>query len=176
MNKYRTGFQRFVASTIDGFILIPLALLDFWIVTPGRPAPLLVAWLLVSYPAGWVYSVLMHGLYGQTIGKMITGVKVLDVSEVRRISMRQSVMRDSIYILINTAALATSVYLVVTGASVDSDSFIMTGAMVGIAALAWSAAEILTLLTNKKRRALHDLIAGTVVLKIEVVPVEIDEV
>jgi uncharacterized RDD family membrane protein YckC len=37
--------------------------------------------------------------------------------------------------------------------------------MLGITDTLWSWAEIITMLTNKKRRAVHDFIAGTVVVR-----------
>ena len=37
---------------------------------------------------------------------------------------------------------------------------------IGWGGLVWSLLEIATMLTNSKRRALHDLIAGTVVVRV----------
>lgn len=169
MEKYETGGRRFLAGIVDGLIFMPLAWLDAWILVPGNPAGLLIVWLLVSYPAGWLYSVLLHGFYGQTVGKRVCGVKVVDNETEKPISMRQAFIRDSVFIVINTAALGVSIYLVLTGSSIESNSFTTAQAVVGVAALGWSVAEILTWLMNAKRRALHDFMAGTVVVKTEAV-------
>jgi uncharacterized RDD family membrane protein YckC len=172
MEKYQTAMRRFWAGFVDGLIFMPLGWLDSWVLGAQRPTSLLIAWLLFSYPSYWLYSVLMHGCYGQTLGKKALGVIVLDVSEVP-ISIRQAFLRDSIYIAINTMALIISIYFVLSGRPIYTESFSMADAILGIAALLWFIAEILTCLTNQRRRAIHDFIARTIVVKTEYVPIEI---
>ncbi len=53
-----------------------------------------------------------------------------------------------------------------------SEAFSYADMVLGIAALLWFAGEIVTCLLNKKRRALHDFIAGTVVVNVEHIPLE----
>jgi uncharacterized RDD family membrane protein YckC len=84
--------------------------------------------------------------------------------------MRQAFMRDIVIIIMNTALMGISIYLILSGASIDSNSFTTTQTVLVIAAFGWSVAEIITWLTNKKRRALHDFIAGTVVIKTGATP------
>ena len=167
MEKYQTGGRRFFAGIVDALIFIPFAWFDFLILAPDKPALLMLIWLVISYPASWLYSVLLHGFYGQTIGKRVCGVKVVDNATEAPISMRQAFMRDIVVVVLNTALLAISFYLILSGRSTEASSFTTTQAVIVIAAFGWSAAEIITWLTNKKRRALHDFIAGTVVIKIE---------
>jgi len=162
LNSYSTGARRVAAGLVDGVILLPITLIDSWALASSPPLPAI--WLLISYPAGWVYSVLMHGYYGQTIGKMVCGLKVLDISE-HPITMRQAFLRDSPIIVINTLSLVTSIYIVLMGKGSRSRTLANIEWFVGAAAFMWFAAELLTLLTNKKRRAIHDFIAGTVVVK-----------
>jgi uncharacterized RDD family membrane protein YckC len=131
--------------------------------------------MLVSYPAYWLYGVLMHGFYGQTLGKMLLKVKVLDATSEAPISMRQAFLRDSIYIAINTAALIITIYFVLRGDQIDAESVVTANAVLLTAALVWFLAEILTCLTNPKRRAVHDFIAGTVVVKTASLPAEAGE-
>jgi uncharacterized RDD family membrane protein YckC len=175
MEKYHTAARRFCAGFVDGLVFMPLGWLDRWVLGASRPATVLIAWMLFSYSAYWLYSVLMHGFYGQTLGKKALGVKVLDVSETP-ISMRQAFLRESIYIAINTMALIISIYLVLSGSRGDSESLSIAVMILGLGALIWFVTEILTCLMNQKRRAVHDFIAGTVVVKTEFIPVEINEV
>jgi uncharacterized RDD family membrane protein YckC len=175
MEKYYTATRRFWAGVVDGFVLLPLQWLDSWVLGANRPAAILIAWMMFSFPAYWLYSVLMHGFYGQTLGKKALGIKVLDVSE-SPISMRQAFLRDSIYIVINTIALMISISLVLSGRPRDSKTISMADMILGMGALLWFVAEILTCLMNQKRRAVHDFIAGTVVVKTEYIPVEMNEV
>jgi len=164
--KYQTFVLRFAAGFIDGLILMPIDLVDYWAFAPERPIGLVIVWALISFPSLWLYSVLMHGFYGQTIGKRLAGVKVLDVSE-RPISMRQAFLRDSVYIGLNTIGLFRFLYFRLVGELPDTQMMNIVGYLVGYAALGWFLLEILTTLTNKKRRALHDFIAGTVVVRTE---------
>lgn len=166
MGKYHTALARFWAGVIDGLVLMPLGWLDRWILGANRPVVILIAWMLFSHPAYWLYSVLMHGFYGQTLGKKAFGVKVLDVSE-SPITMRQAFLRESIYIAINTIALILSIYFLLSGSRGDSESVSIAAMTLGLGALLWFVAEILTCLLNQKRRAIHDFIAGTVVVNIK---------
>lgn len=165
LDKYRTGGRRFAAGLVDGIVLLPIALINYWVLNPSRPIIVIATWLLISYPAGWVYSVMMHSYYGQTIGKMACDIKVLDISE-RPITVRQACLRDSMVIIINTVSLALSLYVVLTGSGINSPDFKRMQGLIGFAATIWFTTEILTMLTNEKRRALHDFIAGTVVVRI----------
>jgi uncharacterized RDD family membrane protein YckC len=61
---------------------------------------------------------------------------------------------------------------VLRGDQIDADSVVTANAVLLTAALVWFVAEILTCLTNPKRRAVHDFIAGTVVVKTEPLPAE----
>jgi len=165
LNKYSTGGRRFIAGFVDGMVLLPISLIDSWALDPGRPPTLIAAWLFFSYSAGWAYSVFMHGLYGQTIGKMVCRVKVLDISE-QPITMRQAFIRESVIIVISAVSLILSLYEVLSGGEVNLRSLAITQVAIGLAASAWFVAEMLTLLTNEKRRAIHDFIAGTVVVRV----------
>ena len=171
IGKYQTARRRFWAGFIDGLVFSPLAFVDSWVLAESRPGWLIITWMLFVYPVNWLYGVLMHGFFGQTLGKMALGVKVLDVSE-SPMSMRQAFLRDSFYIAINTLLLAYSIYLVLIGVRIDPESFGTPDVVLGIAALLWFVGEIVSCLLNKKRRALHDFIAGTVVVNVEHIPLE----
>jgi uncharacterized RDD family membrane protein YckC len=166
--KYQTFGLRFLAGFIDGLVLMPLDFIDDWALSPERPMVLVIVWALIRFPTPWLYSVLMHGFYGQTIGKKLAGLKVLDVSE-RPISMRQAFLRDSVYIGLNIIGLCQFLYFKLVGEIPDTQMMNVVGYLVGYAAIGWFLLEILTTLTNKKRRALHDFIAGTVVVRTEYV-------
>src|SRR5687767_6350524 len=165
MNRYNTVGKRFWAGVVDGLIFLPIGFLELWIFSIGTSKMLLIMWLLVSYPAGWLYTVIMHGIYGQTVGKMVTGVKVLDVSEDRQITMRQSFLRESVVIIFNTVLLAYAIYFTLNDVPRDGNELANIDTVVIIGANVWFFAEIISCLSNYKRRAIHDYIAGTVVVR-----------
>jgi len=166
MTKYHTFWPRFWAGFVDGLVFMPIGLLDGYLAAPERGAFVLIAWAVISYTAYWLYSVLLHARYGQTLGKMATRVKVLDVQEERIPTLRQAFIRDLGYIALNTLSLAYLIYLVVAGQYVRGAEMTTTpGQILVWASLGWFLLEIISMATNDKRRAFHDFIAGTVVIR-----------
>jgi uncharacterized RDD family membrane protein YckC len=163
--KYQTVGQRIGAAFIDGFVLAPIIVLDAIIFSESSPKWLIVVWMSISYSAYWVYSVLLHGFYGQTVGKRVAKIRVVDNDTEDPITMRQALLRDSVIIVLNTIALGLDIYLVAAGANRDQMIFQAASLVIGYAAVSWALVEIITCLTNPKRRAVHDFIAGTVVVQ-----------
>ena len=115
----------------------------------------------------------MHGKYGQTIGKMITHVEIFDAKTHNPIAFRHAVIRDGFPILVLIATLGYAAYCLTIGKT-TIDHYVIGKfppevatdvTILGMILLVWYWAEIVTMLTNEKRRALHDFIAGTVVLR-----------
>jgi uncharacterized RDD family membrane protein YckC len=166
MEKYRTFWPRFCAGFIDGLVFLPLSYANTFLAAPERGSAIIIIWSGIIYSSYWLYSVLLHSRYGQTLGKMVMKIKVLDVSEERIPNFRQAFLRDIGYTVLNIFSLAYLVYLVlageyVVGAEINS----LPGQILGWASLGWFLLEIITMATNEKRRALHDYIAGTVVIR-----------
>jgi uncharacterized RDD family membrane protein YckC len=161
--KYRTFWPRFLAAFIDGLILLPIDLLYKYVYS-SQSTRIAVEWAILSHSAPWIYSVFMHGYYdGQTIGKMAAGIKVVDISE-SPITLRQAFMRDCVTVGMTTTVLLVLLLEKFFGNAV-SPTVIALSMLLGITDSLWSWAEIITMLTNKKRRAIHDFIAGTVVVR-----------
>ena len=166
MEKYHTFWRRFWAGFVDGLIFMPVALLDMFFAAPERSPAVIIIWGMISYSMYWLYSVVLHARYGQTLGKMATGVKVLDVSEEQIPTLRHAFIRDSGYIVLNTFSLAYLIYLVAAGQYVrGAEVSNIPGQILGWAAFGWFLLEIISMATNPKRRAFHDFIAGTVVVR-----------
>jgi uncharacterized RDD family membrane protein YckC len=107
----------------------------------------------------------MHGTRGQTLGKMACNVIVLDVSE-QRLNMRQAVLRDILGVILLPIGLAIDIPRIVKGIDVSIAGDLTTiDWIINYAAFGWFLIEIVTMLTNSKRRALHDFIAGSVVIR-----------
>jgi uncharacterized RDD family membrane protein YckC len=117
--------------------------------------------------AAYGYYIALHAKFGQTVGKMATGVKVVDKSEQSAISWRQAVMRYIVQMLLSVPLVA---WIFKFGFPVKGGTYYGIAAIVayawGIAISAWFVAEVVTMLCNRKRRAVHDFIAGTVVVRV----------
>jgi uncharacterized RDD family membrane protein YckC len=171
--RYSTFGPRFWAGVIDGLVFLPVNLLDNYMSSPARAPFVLIAWALFSYPAYWVYEVALHAYRGQTVGKKAQGIKVMDVSEQRLPSLKQALLRDIGAVVFSTCALVYFVYLVAVHKYDQPFSVSSNWPMLalGFANLGWFLLEIITMFTNSKRRAFHDLIAGTVVVRVDSVSV-----
>ena len=164
--RYRTFWPRVAAAIIDGFVLLPIVLAtnsDFYSIE-NAALNILLDGINLSVPIA--YSVILHARYGQTIGKLAAGVRVMDLAETRLPSVRQAILRDIGEILANLAAFLFA-SLVAMGIYSSSDAaFSRFWDVFMWANLAWTLLELVTMLTNRKRRALHDYIGGTVVVRV----------
>ena len=166
MARYHTSWLRFWAAVVDGIVFLPLSYLNQELLSPDRAPWIVVTWGAATYSAYWLYSVLLHARFGQTVGKKLLRVKVLDVHEQRTPTFQQALLRDVGVVVLNTASAVYLAYLVFAGRYVSgAESTNLPGELLIWASLAWLLLELVTMLTNEKRRAFHDYIAGTVVVR-----------
>lgn len=168
-NKYKTFWRRFWAACLDNlillvsFLIIAMVLDALGLLSP-RSRPFIED---VSYAAMLVYYIAMHGRYGQTLGKMLTEVKVVHKSEARGITVWQATLRDIVPVIGFLISIAGSVvYAVVPETDELTGTLIVIAGAYVYASGFWYIAEIVSMLFNRKRRAVHDFIAGTVVVRI----------
>lgn len=168
MDKYQTIGSRFGALIIDSLIIIPIGLLINFVVgiiSAGNTRLVFSAQILGSM-LGAFYYIYLHGRYGETIGKKVFHVLVVDKSETEaEITYLQSMIRSSpqlvqIFGLILLQASFNS------GGGVANEFYLNYGYQtISILLIVWTIADIIVALSNDKHRALHDYIAGTVVIK-----------
>lgn len=165
MNKYNTFWKRFVAAIIDSFVLWPLSLLNEYQEAYAGELLFSIGILIFSIAYN-AYFVLMHAKYGQTIGKKILGIKVVDIDEVTILNFKRSAIRESPWIIANFIFF---LYLLVALVLFKKAHFEKAKTdyenIAAIISITWILIEFLTMLTNYKRRALHDYLAGSVVIK-----------
>ena len=98
---------------------------------------------------------------------MVMGLKVVDHKTEAAIGLTQAFKRDSVPVAL---ILLLSLYLSIVVGSLDSfeiianPSAIASLIFVGILSIIWALLEVISMLFNEKSRAIHDLIAGTVVV------------
>jgi uncharacterized RDD family membrane protein YckC len=102
--KYRTFWPRFWAGCVDSLVFMPLWGVD-WLVQQTTKAPVVLALWFALYTLSFdIYSVALHAKYGQTIGKMQMGVRVLSLSGTK-LSLRQALLRDVVPIVLSSASI-----------------------------------------------------------------------
>lgn len=163
--RYETFWPRFLAPNIDSLILWPVvggfnALLVLYEI------PLLFSIMmnLSIYFVHYFYTIYLHGKYSQTYGKMACKIKVVKVDTEENITFRTAIIRDCIPLVISLFLLVTN-FDFYMNMSKNTDVEFSDVQWIIIVPFAWFFAEIVTMLTNSKRRALHDFIAGTVVIR-----------
>ena len=162
-NKYQTFWARLAAGIIDSLIFFPFVFAQvFWDMTNVRTIIIIESLYLICYT---IYTVGGHGIYGYTIGKKIFKVKLLDLSENSTIGISRAFLRESIWIVL------TLLYIITIAIKTNFSGYIteqqrMEMYFLDWITLGWLVLEIFTMLTNNKRRALHDYIAKSVVIKV----------
>lgn len=165
--RYQTFWLRFFAAWIDGFVLIPIGFL-FDYLGNSEIGFIIVAAGLLNNLSPYIYSVLLHGNSGQTLGKMAMGVKVVDADTEEEIDLRQALIRDSVPIGL-MIALYAYIFIIIGGQDLDitevNIASLLPMLFLGMLSIIWTLVEIFSMLFNEKSRAVHDLIAGTVVVR-----------
>jgi len=139
---------------------------DAWFQETIKTPAILAAWFVVYTLALDFYNVAMHARYGQTLGKMVTGVRVLDASG-GKLSLRQALIRDSVPMMLSLLAVGDAWPRVFAGLDpYGNGEFTLLFQLQMYGSIAWFAAELLTMLTNTQRRAVHDFLARSVVVRV----------
>ena len=167
MSKYNTFIQRFVAGIIDVFLLTSLSS-AFMIVFDVTD---LNGWVLAEVFTQLIfifYLVFSVGKFGQTIGKYIMSIKVYSLDEQSVIGYKRAFYREFVPILINVVILV----LFITNSQYEHIERIdVIGGWIGYG---WFILELVTMLTNRKRRAIHDFMASSVVVNLRELQREMD--
>jgi uncharacterized RDD family membrane protein YckC len=161
--RYDTFTARIGALIIDGLIVIlPTVVLQIVI---DQAAIFWMSYLfsLITTIAVWCYYILAHGLYGRTIGKKQQVLRVVDSETEQPITMLQAVKRELLNIIAGILSLGAAAVVDFTPLAETTISAISVMTMIMYSGIL--VAEIAVCLNSPKRRALHDLIGGTVVVR-----------
>ena len=129
----------------------------------------------ILFLTGVIYPICFHAKWGQTIGKMIIKIKVTK-TDFSQINIYQAIMRssvDTIFALMYSSIQVRAIY------SVSKQQFLQLGILARSTLLsgatphtlsdlsyAWTIGGIITILMNRKKRALRDFIGETMLIKI----------
>ncbi|MBI1925718.1 RDD family protein [Candidatus Poribacteria bacterium] len=164
--KYQTFGQRFLAGIVDALVFLPLTPLYFYIYSPSRDYRLVIAYMILTFPLGWVYTIWMHGKYGQTLGKMALKVKVMDAVE-QPITYRHALIREAIPLALSLITLTISIFDIIEIKKYDAMQQSQHFMWLNWVSVGWLLLEVTTMFTNGRRRAFHDYLAGTVVVNLK---------
>lgn len=176
--EYASFVDRAGAMIIDMIILIPIGFISFFFMDNNKNFELYTIFpFLLFHIWYWIYLVKR---YGGTPGKLIMKIKItkLDYSNV---GYKEAILRDCVLLLCETLStvgkififlnLSNEVYLAMSETErfiYQSENMPSWASWLDLFYTIWIFSELIIMLTNKKRRALHDFMAGTVVIKTNV--------
>jgi len=176
MKPFATFSQRFAAMWIDLLVFVPLILAYHSLESVSQRAALVFS--ILHAGLGQAYSIYGHGRFGKTVGKWAMGIQVVRVTG-EPLRWREAWLRSAVELCL---AVVTTFGWIATFIAISDSEYIGLGwsARAALRAahepgwFAWAAnvgsiwflSEFVTMLFNKQRRALHDFIAGTVVLSV----------
>ncbi len=155
-SKYQTFWRRFGALLIDILIIAVAPALFIAFLPQKFHHNIILQFVLVSIASG--YFIYSHSTSGRTVGKKAVGLKVIHEKTEKNLTIAQAFYRELPNIIMNLSYLINY-----KGQEADS----LLTAYEGQIALYWLIGEIACVFNNPKRRALHDYIAGSVVIKEE---------
>lgn len=172
---YTDFWERLGALLIDGVIFIPYGLLYYWVNERYRFSSLylLAPGILLTL----FYQVYLVGRYGGTPGKLMLKLRIQKLTG-EPVGYGGAFVRYLPHLLNSLIITAGFTY----GAlSITDDEYLSMGLLLRAQRLAeaaplwyhmwswifrvWSLGDIVAFFCNDKRRALHDFIAGTVVIR-----------
>lgn len=176
--KVYAGFpSRFGAALIDFFVLMPVSFLFIWL--EGFDRTLAIASILLSSMLFGLYNVFFNAYFGGTFGKLVVNVRVTK-PDGSKIGWGEAWKRSSVEISFAVLFVIVEVWGLlqvdpVKYASLDwlgrsgvrMEHYPVWYGAVFILQQIWVWGELIVLLLNKRKRALHDFIGGTVVIQKE---------
>jgi uncharacterized RDD family membrane protein YckC len=158
---------------LDGLITTPLVLL----IMLNTSRLLMVATVMFSFIFEVFYEVYLVRRFGGTPGKLIVGLRILK-TDGSPVGYREAALRVApdmtfsflgiIGLLIALSKMTNAEYSGFLNAAFYSQLVALSPAWsrgVSIIERVWNWGELIVLQTNRKKRALHDFIAGTVVVQ-----------
>ncbi len=171
--KYAGFWRRMAASFLD----LPFFIPNFLIISYLEGISPLLAGLSFILAQVYVYAYTL-GLtyrYGGTIGKLAIGIRIRP-ADGGELTWSNVWRRSAVDMLLAIVIIASEIFGMTridfptyAAAGILARSDIMNAAIpwlptIGLLYMMWMASEFVVLMTNRRRRALHDFIAGTVVV------------
>jgi len=163
-------FDRITASFIDSLVFLPIIFLDYSIEDLTQSQLLIFLYFVVSWQLGWLYTTLLHGYRGQTLGKIRRHIQVVQFADGSHISYRRAALRDLPYIVLILVSTSVWIYANIAwfgGWYSEEHNAIASKVYWAVlySSLGWILVECVSMFFHPQRRAIHDLIAGTIVIR-----------
>lgn len=168
------GFdKRALALLVDTGLV--MAFMPLMPVVLRQPLPWAVVWLVLLRLLWLGYPIVCAAQWGRTLGKKVLGLRILRL-DLCRIGYRQALLRYSVETVLMVFGIVSLAVAAAnwTGPDWRSLSYFdhnllleqrePLAGLVSTAGMVWFGLDTLVFFCNRKRRAIHDFLAGTVVV------------
>ena len=184
--RVHAGFwKRFCAGWVDAFVILPLAFSFIWL--EGFDRTLAIVITIPSTVLFGMYNVYFNARFGGTLGKLALGIRVARPNG-ESIGWIEAWKRSAVDLGFAVVMLIIEVWALsqINAAEYAAAAFVERMGLlkehyppwrrvITVGHQVWIWGELIVLLSNARRRALHDFIAGTVVIHKEFVGVELED-
>jgi len=173
--NYAGFWRRFGAYWVDFAIFLPLIGISYFCSEQSRLFQLY--WFVPGLLIGLWFHVYLVVTYGGTPGKLVLKTRIA-MKDGTAVTVKAAILRYAVLFILT---LLSSVAMIIATLKMTDAEYFSSGYMVRSATLValapswnrlvmillqvWIWGEFITMMFNKKRRAVHDFIAGTVVIK-----------
>jgi len=166
-HQYDTFWPRFWALLVDGLLFFPLIFLEDFIYEGNNSKNLVFGvYFLFGAVSYSLYRIVMHGKYGQTLGKMLLKVKARSIHG-GSMNYRQALLREIVPLGFSVVIALLSASAIYSGAAPhNAYELIPIAQWFDWGATLWVVIDIMTFFSSYQCRALHDFIGKTVVYRI----------
>lgn len=174
---YAGFWKRFCAGWVDAFIIFPLVFLFIWLKRFDRTLAIIIT--IPSSILFAMYHVYFNARFGGTPGKLAVGIRIARPNGTP-IAWAEAWKRSAVDLAFASVFLCVQVWVLLR---VTPEQYASLGLVertqlfqdhqpnwchsVAILQQVWIWSEVVILLFNRRKRAIHDFIAGTVVIKKE---------
>jgi uncharacterized RDD family membrane protein YckC len=172
---YAGFWARFASFILDALIMLPL--IFFILYLNGLGKNIFFYTLIPNLLFGLWYHIYLPKKYGGTPGKLIVGMKIIKLNG-ESIDWKEAILRHSVLLALTLFSIVMMTSCLISADETTFNSlgwlkrseYLMTLSPMFFLIYTWVSniwiySEFIVLLTNKRKRAIHDYIAGTVIVK-----------
>ena len=172
---YAGFWARFASFILDALIMLPL--MFFILYLNGLGKNIFFYTIIPNLLFGLWYHIYLPKKYGGTPGKLIVGMKIIKLNG-ESIDWKEAVLRHSVLLTLTLFSIVMMTSCLISADETTFNSlgwlkrseYLMTLSPMFFLIYTWVSniwiySEFIVLLTNKRKRAIHDYIAGTVIVK-----------
>jgi uncharacterized RDD family membrane protein YckC len=159
VTRYHTLRRRIAAGLVDTLLFSPTIVVGAIYHQHAVGTLFGYAWSTAMFVSWSAFSIYFHARYGATPGKSLMRCRVVTSIREDKISFRVAIARESPWIALGIVGVFEENWARLQMPSVAE--------IISYATSVWIVADMLVAVFHPKRRALHDLIAGTVTVKEE---------